>query len=61
MGSAPVFPPLRYRVQVPYVLMLVACKTRYSKPEDFSIVRVPLPTLRDEDVLVKVQVSQQNA
>ncbi|KAL5612156.1 uncharacterized protein BROUX77_002312 [Berkeleyomyces rouxiae] len=28
---------------------------RYEKPEDFSIVEVPLPTLRENDVLVKVK------
>jgi len=28
---------------------------RYEKPEDFSIVRVPLPELRDKDVLIKVK------
>lgn len=28
---------------------------RYNKPEDFEIVKVPLPTLRDGDVLVKVK------
>ena len=28
---------------------------RYNKPEDFEIVQVPLPLLRDDDVLVKVK------
>lgn len=28
---------------------------RYEKPEDFSIVTVPLPKLRDNDVLVQVK------
>ncbi|KAF7540396.1 hypothetical protein G7Z17_g12198 [Cylindrodendrum hubeiense] len=28
---------------------------RYEKPEDFSIVTVPLPVMRDNDVLVKVK------
>ncbi|KAK7430548.1 hypothetical protein QQZ08_002840 [Neonectria magnoliae] len=28
---------------------------RYDKPEDFSIVTVPLPEMRDNDVLVKVK------
>ncbi|KAH7154965.1 chaperonin 10-like protein [Dactylonectria estremocensis] len=28
---------------------------RYEKPEDFSIVTVPLPEMRDNDVLVKVK------
>lgn len=28
---------------------------RYSKPENFSIVEIPLPELRDDDVLVKVK------
>ncbi|KAL2759545.1 hypothetical protein ACRALDRAFT_2030825 [Sodiomyces alcalophilus JCM 7366] len=28
---------------------------RYEKPEDWSIVQVPLPELRDNDVLVKVR------
>ncbi|KAG8160527.1 hypothetical protein KVR01_010063 [Diaporthe batatas] len=28
---------------------------QYSKPENFSIVEVPLPELRDDDVLVKVK------
>ncbi|KAK7417174.1 hypothetical protein QQX98_004777 [Neonectria punicea] len=29
--------------------------SRYEKPEDFSIVTVPLPEMRDNDVLVKVK------
>jgi D-arabinitol dehydrogenase (NADP+) len=29
--------------------------TSYEKPEDFSIVEVPLPELRENDVLVKVR------
>ena len=28
---------------------------RYSKPEVFSVVTVPLPKLRDNDVLIKVK------
>ncbi|KAK3297683.1 chaperonin 10-like protein [Chaetomium fimeti] len=28
---------------------------RYNKPEDFEIVNVPLPVLREDDVLVKVK------
>lgn len=28
---------------------------RYSKPEEYGIVDVPLPKLRDNDVLVKVK------
>ncbi|OBR06003.1 Alcohol dehydrogenase GroES-like domain-containing protein [Colletotrichum higginsianum IMI 349063] len=28
---------------------------RYEKPEDWSIVQVPLPELRENDVLVKVR------
>lgn len=28
---------------------------RYSKPEEFSIVTVPLPKLRENDVLIKVK------
>jgi hypothetical protein len=28
---------------------------RYSKPREYSIVEVPLPELRDDDVLVKVK------
>lgn len=28
---------------------------RYNKPKEFEIVKVPLPTLRDDDVLVKVK------
>jgi hypothetical protein len=36
--------------------MLITPQFSYSKPEDFSIVKVPLPTLRDDDVLVKVMV-----
>ncbi|KAL2265403.1 hypothetical protein VTJ83DRAFT_6503 [Remersonia thermophila] len=28
---------------------------RYNKPEEFEIVKVPLPTLRDDDVLIKVK------
>ncbi|KAH8899524.1 NADP-dependent mannitol dehydrogenase [Thozetella sp. PMI_491] len=28
---------------------------RYNKPEDFDVVRVPLPDLREDDVLVKVK------
>lgn len=28
---------------------------RYSEPEKFSIVEIPLPDLRDDDVLVKVK------
>ncbi len=28
---------------------------RYAKPREFSIVDVPLPEVRDEDVLVKVK------
>jgi hypothetical protein len=27
----------------------------YEKPEDWSIVQVPLPELRDNDVLIKVK------
>jgi D-arabinitol dehydrogenase (NADP+) len=28
---------------------------RYNKPKDFEITTVPLPELRDDDVLVKVK------
>ncbi|KAI9681393.1 MAG: hypothetical protein M1817_002676 [Caeruleum heppii] len=28
---------------------------RYEKPEDYGVVEVPLPTLRDNDVLIKVK------
>jgi hypothetical protein len=28
---------------------------RYSKPEEYGIVEVPLPKLRDNDVLIKVK------
>ena len=28
---------------------------RYEKPEDFSVVTVPLPEMRDGDVLIKVK------
>jgi D-arabinitol dehydrogenase (NADP+) len=28
---------------------------RYSKPDVFSVVTVPLPKLRDNDVLIKVK------
>lgn len=28
---------------------------RYSEPEKFSIVQIPLPELRDDDILVKVK------
>jgi hypothetical protein len=28
---------------------------RYSKPEEYGIVEVPLPKLRDNDILVKVK------
>jgi len=27
---------------------------RYEKPKDFSVVEVPLPTMRDNDILVRV-------
>lgn len=33
----------------------VAVPPRYSEPEKFDIVQVPLPELRDDDVLVKVK------
>lgn len=29
--------------------------SRYNKPREFEIVKVPLPKLRDDDVLVKVK------
>lgn len=32
-----------------------AARNRYSEPTKFSIVEVPLPELRDDDVLVKVK------
>ena len=35
-----------------------AASYRYEKPEDWSIVQVPLPTLRAGDVLIKVKVSR---
>jgi D-arabinitol dehydrogenase (NADP+) len=28
---------------------------RYTKPKEYSIVTVPLPELRDNDVLIKVK------
>ncbi|GBF60482.1 d-arabinitol dehydrogenase, partial [Trichophyton mentagrophytes] len=28
---------------------------RYSKPEEFSIVNIPLPELRENDVMIKVK------
>jgi len=28
---------------------------RYSKPENYEVVEVPLPTLRENDVLIKVK------
>jgi len=28
---------------------------RYSKPKEYAIVEVPIPTLRDNDVLIKVK------
>ncbi|KAL5871824.1 hypothetical protein ACKVWC_007469 [Pyricularia oryzae] len=28
---------------------------QYSKPKEFAVVDVPLPELRDDDVLVKVK------
>jgi D-arabinose 1-dehydrogenase-like Zn-dependent alcohol dehydrogenase len=28
---------------------------RYTKPEEFSVVTVPLPELREDDILVKVK------
>lgn len=32
-----------------------ALSNRYSKPEEYGIVEVPLPKLRDNDILVKVK------
>jgi D-arabinose 1-dehydrogenase-like Zn-dependent alcohol dehydrogenase len=34
---------------------LLMLDLRYSKPEEFSVVTVPLPKLRDNDVLIKVK------
>lgn len=35
--------------------VLTIALLRYEKPEDWSIVTVPLPELRDSDVLVQVK------
>jgi threonine dehydrogenase-like Zn-dependent dehydrogenase len=35
--------------------LLTQPASRYSKPENFSIVEIPLPELRDDDILVKVK------
>ena len=31
------------------------CVVSYAKPEDYSVVTVPLPKLRDNDILIKVK------
>jgi len=34
---------------------LLTLHNRYSKPEVFSVVTVPVPKLRENDVLIKVK------